>query len=418
MRTTLSRFREVRAYIRLDNPYLWAIVLRVGLLVLMQPHPRGDAGEFQTIAHNLAEGHGFSRCWQPPYPPTSQRPPLYPLILSILYLFGIGSVYAPGVLNTVFDLFSMKASEKFSRAAGLSHPRAFPWVLAFCPMLITMGNYPLTESLSVLLFFLASLYLFEQKSKRSGFTFGLLALCRSYYLLMPALLALFRPLKRLSRKALIVAMLFSFAAPSLWVARNFITLNHAMFSQSGTAGLQSYVGLCRRSFDWWDNDDVQHILHTSPFNQQISAQCMNEEQVLALDSQAWKHVSNCIESRPGDVAINLLVKTWNLFFAWGQIFPYDYVPSPARTIINILMMIIWARMIWIWVAAYKKGAMTDAFKYMLINIGYVFLVTLPFGIDARYLLAPSLLALGISLQMVDEPIDFVREPLERVFGEP
>jgi hypothetical protein len=191
-----------------------------------------------------------------------------------------------------------------------------------------------------------------------------------------------------------------------------------MFSQSGTAGLQSYVGLCRRSFDWWDNDDVQHILHTSPFNQQISAQCMNEEQVLALDSQAWKHVSNCIESRPGDVAINLLVKTWNLFFAWGQIFPYDYVPSPARTIINILMMIIWARMIWIWVAAYKKGAMTDAFKYMLINIGYVFLVTLPFGIDARYLLAPSLLALGISLQMVDEPIDFVREPLERVFGEP
>ncbi len=407
----------MRWKLRLNNPYLWAILLRLGLIALMQPHPRGDAADFQTIAHNLAAGHGFSRCWASPFPPTSQRPPLFPFILSILYAFEISDVYGPAILNLVFDLFSMKTSEKLARAMGLTRPGIFPWIIALCPMLITMGNYPLTESLSVLLFFLASLYFFEGRIYRSGFAFGLLALCRSYYILFPALLAVFRPIKRFSRRALVIAALLSLAAPSVWIGRNLITLKRPVFSQTGTAGAQAYLGLCQRGFDWWDSNDVQHVMTTSPFRELISSQCMTDEQVLSLNTEAWTRVSSCVQEKPFDTTINIAVKTWSLFFEWGQIFPYDYVPKGPRTIIDLVMMLIWARMVWIWIGYFKKNEITDAYRYVFMNIAYVFAVTLPFGIDARYLLAPGLLAFGLTLGTLPHPIDFIREPFTRVFGD-
>lgn len=407
--------RKLQQYFRLDNPYLWAILLRIALLVLMRPHPQGDASDFRIIAHNIADGHGFSRCWAPPFPPTSQRPPLYPVILSILFKFNISEIYGPAILNLGFDLLAMKVSEKFGQVAKLRWPRAFPWILALCPMLITMGNYPLTENLSVLLFFVATYFLFKNAPRRSGLVFGLLALCRSYYLLFPFLLTAIRPLKRYSRAALIGMALLSLTAPALWTARNLITLHRPLFSQTGTAGVQAYVGLCRRNFDWWDLSDVQHVMGTSPFREIFSSQCMPDDQLLSLNAEAWKQVSSCVQNRPLDAALNTLIKTWNLFFNWGQIFPYDYVPTMPRTLINMVMMLIWARVIWIWVRQKNEG-LADAYNYALLNIAYVFVITLPFGIDARYLLAPSLLAFGLALGSLSHPIDFVREPLLRVFG--
>jgi hypothetical protein len=422
MRWKVNRLQVVRAFFRWDNPYFWAVVLRVGLLALMKPHPRGDAGDFEVIAHNLAAGHGFSRCWVPPFPPTSQRPPLYPIILSILYTFEISDVYGPGLLNMVFDLLAMKTSEKLGRVMGLSRPQVFPWILALCPMLITMGNYPLTESLSVLLFFLASLYFFEGRTARSGFTFGLLALCRSYYLLFPALLAglhaVGRPIRKIPTKALILGVALSLAAPSVWVTRNLITLKRPLFSQTATAGQQAYYGLCRLGFDWWDPEDLQHVMTTRPFKDIISGQCLTDDQLLSLNTEAWQKVSECVQTHPGETVVNVLAKTWSLFFEWGQIFPYDYVPKGPRTIIDIIMMLIWARMIWIWSSYLRRHPLDSNMRYVLVNIGYVLVITLPFGIDARYLLAPGLLALGVTLQLLPRSIDFVQDPLLRIFGNP
>jgi hypothetical protein len=403
---------------------MWTVLLRLGLLILMKPHARGDAADFQTIAHNLASGHGFSRCPIAPFPPTSQRPPLFPLLLSLLYTIEISDIYGPALLNLAFDLFSMNMSENFAKAAKLPRPRAFPWIIALCPMLITMGNYPLTESLSVMLFFLAALLIFEGKIGQSGLTFGLLSLCRSYYLIFPCLMAIFRPIKRISRKAWVLAAILSFAAPSVWVTRNLVTLKRPLFSQTGTAGAQAYVGVCRRGFDWWDSEDVRHITETRPFSEMVSAQCMPDDQLLELNSQAWNMVASCVQNNPMGTAINVLVKTWSLFFEWGQIFPYDYVPKGPRTLIDLIVTLIWARMIWIWMSVFRKnpsvlksGPIGETFQYTLLNIGYVFVITLPFGIDARYLLAPAMLAFGVTLQMLASPADFVRDPLIRVFGE-
>jgi hypothetical protein len=406
---------KLRLFFRWDNPYLWAIALRVGLLALMRPHPRGDAADFQAIAHNIAAGHGFSRCWLPPFPATSQRPPLYPLILSILYRFNVTDVYGPAALNLAFDLLSMKVSEKFAKAVSLPWPRVFPWILAICPMLITMGSYPLTESLSVFLFFLATYYFFAGTPRRSGLIFGFLALCRSYYLLFPALLAATRPIKQHSRKTLIIAAIFGLAAPSIWVARNQVTLGHPLFSQTGTAGAQSYVGLCRRNFDWWDPSDAQDVLGSSPFREIFASQCMKDDELLSLNAEAWKQTGLCVHNHPGEVTINTLVKTWNLFIEWGQIFPYDYVPKSQRYLIDLLMVLLWARMIWLWAGLHRRNP--DPFHYAFLNILYVVIITLPFGIDARYLLAPALLAFGLILGSLAHPIDFVREPLLRIFGE-
>lgn len=417
MRWKVNRLTELRAFFRLNNPYLWAVILRLGLLILMRPHPRGDAADFQVIAHNLAEGHGFSRCWQAPFPPTSQRPPLFPFILSVLYAFEISDVYGPAILNLILDLFTMRVGARLAKALNFQRPQIFPWIIALCPMMITMGNYPLTESLGVLLFFLATLYLFENKTARSGFSFGLLALCRSYYILFPALMFVLRPLRNLPRKAFLVAVLMSVIAPAVWVGRNLVTLKRPLFSQTGTAGAQAYYGLCRRNVDWWDPEDVKHVLSTFPFKELVSAQCMTDDQVLSLNTEAWARVSDCVQERPGDTAVHVAIKTWSLFFEWGQIFPYDYVPTGPRIVINILLMLIWARMIWIWIVYFRKNPMSDAYRYAFMNIGYIFLVTLPFGIDARYLLAPELLIFGLTLSTLSSPVDFVREPILKVFGE-
>lgn len=408
--------KKLLGIFRVGNPYLWAIALRVTLLCLMRPHPQGDAGDFFLLAHNLATGHGFTRCWTSPFPPTAQRPPLYPLILSVFYFLGANELYSPAILNLVIDLITMRVVRKFGERVGFRHPGALPWIIALCPLLITMGNYPLTENISVLMFFLATSFLFAGAARSSGFFFGLLSLCRSYYLIFPWLLALFRPIRNLSRKAIVLLIAFSLAAPACWVARNLITLGHPVFSQTGTAAFQSYQGLCFRDFDWWRAEDVRAMQQSGPFGQIMLAQCLSDDQILALNQEGWGLVKDCIQNDLAGTVVNVLVKGWELFVAWGQIFPYDFVPYLDRTLINGVIFLLWVRMIWVWFARRKAlGAVAPVFRYTLLNIGYLMLVTLPFAIDARYLLAPELLAFGVTLQLFDSPCEFFGEPVAAFF---
>jgi hypothetical protein len=408
--------KKILSIFRIDNPYLWALALRIGLLLWMKPHPQGDAGDFELLARNLAAGHGFSRCWTSPFPPTAQRPPLYPLLLSLFYWVGASEIYFPAILNMAIDLVTMKVSKKFAQTLGLPHAGAFPWIIALCPLLITMGNYPLTENISVLLFFLSTLYLFQGGLRKSGFFFGLLSLCRSYYLIFPWLLAIFRPLKKLSAKGVAFLIAFSLLAPACWVARNLVVFPRPVFSQTGTAAFQSYQGLCFRDFDWWRSDDVRAMQQAGPFGQIMMAQCLSDDQILALNSQGWDLVKECVKSNPGGTVVNVLVKGWELFVAWGQIFPYDFVPFSERYVINGLVFLLWVRMIWIWFANREKmKTFAPVFRYVFLNFGYVILVTLPFAIDARYLLAPGLLAFGMTLQCLDDPLEFFGAPVASFF---
>jgi hypothetical protein len=120
--------------------------------------------------------------------------------------------------------------------------------------------------------------------------------------------------------------------------------------------------------------------------------------------------------------LNVAVKGGELFVGWGQIFPYDFVPFSERGVINALMFSVWIRMIWIWVSFRRKnpgalsGGLGQVLNYAILNIVYVAGVTLPFAIDARYLLGPGLLAFGATLQCLERPLEFFGAPVAEFFS--
>jgi 4-amino-4-deoxy-L-arabinose transferase-like glycosyltransferase len=97
--------------------------------------------EMGWIARALASGHGFSSPYFPWSGPTALQPPLYPLILSIVFrLFGIYSLTSGFIILSINSLFSALTcipvyfSAKYSLGASVG--RIAAWVWAFYPFAI------------------------------------------------------------------------------------------------------------------------------------------------------------------------------------------------------------------------------------------------------------------------------------------
>lgn len=409
--------QTVRRWI--GNPYFWAVVARLAVLFFVPYNLRGDAGEYYWIGRNIAEGNGFSRCWLDPHPVTAQRPPLYPLFLAFLYTFsGPDAPGFPGghlsmMFNILFDLGSMYLLRRWAETIGLPRAGWAPWVIALNPLLIGFCQYPNAENFGLFLFLLATLALFARREALSGFLFGLLSLTRSFFVLFPLGLA---PLAMLregpwKRRALVALMVFSFAAPAVWVARNYQVFGHFMFSQGSTVGYQSYAGVCMMNFDWWHPESVKEFLAIPTAKAMSATFCMADEQVSALDHRMRELVRQCIRERPLDAAMNVLVKQVTLYTKWGRFLPYSAVPEWAYLGLNGLMGIFWILAMVQGIRALRSGFVNRlrvawrerrassevGTAYALLVLAYVTGVTIPFAVDARYLLAPTVLLMAILL---------------------
>jgi hypothetical protein len=400
------------------SPYFWLVVVRLAVFLAVSPiRFKGDAADYEVIAANLSLGNGFSRCPMEPFPPTAQRPPLFSFLLSGLYALGADHLWASFVLNLGFDAVSLALGRRWAQEAGFNpaYSRIFTWILVFCPILIAYCPYPTTENLSILLFLGALLLTFRigRKGTRAGRTgelvsvagaglfWGLLSLCRSYFLLFPAVLVGFRLAPRMKRQTLAVLAALSLAAPSVWVARNYAVFGKLAFSQGAAVGWQSYQGLCYTNFDWWDQQDVDSVYAHPLLSQMVQASCATDERMGELDREVRDEVlRECVAERPFDAAFNTAVKGVMLFINWGQLLPYTRVPVAIRWPVNAFMLYLW------WCIAVTglrrrraKSAIDPAApRLALIGIAYVVAVTLPFAVDARYLLAPALVALLVSLE--------------------
>jgi hypothetical protein len=402
----------MKAWLR--NPYVWCVVLRLALAFAMPRHMEGDSADYEMIASNLAAGHGISRCGAEPFAPTAQRPPLYPLALAAVYLAGFGHDWGPILLNILFDLLSMFLAKAWAERLKLSFAPKVTWVIALCPLLITYGMYPTTENLSMTVFFAALLLTVQERWALAGLAWGALSLCRSYYLLFPFAMLLIPPLKKASRRSVAVLALTSLALPGAWVARNRVVLGHAVFSQGSTVGWQSFQGVCVANFDWWRPAHLQAMFDNPVMSKMIASHCADEDKLAAYDEKAKGVVASCVREHPFQSARNVLAKQVMLFVNWGLFMPYNRVPFLLQQLVNALLFVYWW-CAWKAVRSRKsRGApgLGDALRFSVLGVAYVVAVTLPFAVDARYLLGPFITLLICVLEIRGGPKALVSRALD------
>lgn len=404
----------------LRSPVFWAIALRVGVFSYLSPIEfRGDAADYENIAVNLANGHGLSRCPVSPYPLTAQRPPLYPFLLSGLYFLGAGNLWASFFLNLAFDLFSLGLARHFAALAGFSSAiaRTFAWFVALCPLLIAYAPYPTTENLSAMLFLIASIFLFRlgvacRQDQRSaprasgrasflavsgGLVWGLLALCRSYFLLFPGFLLLIRPSPKWRRRWLALLVASSFIVPATWVARNQAVFGHPTFSQGAGIGWQAYQGLCFTNFDWWNMENVRSVYAHPILSRMLASSCAPDDFLGALDRQVREEVvQKCVVDQPFQAALNVAVKGAMLFINWGQFMPYTEIPAALRWTVNVFLLFYWWSVGWVFWRNRDRGSARGrgdpaVYRFGIAGLVYVTAITIPFAVDARYLLGPFMM---------------------------
>ena len=402
-----SRFRLAAVY-----PYLCAIALRFAMMSAFPRKFMGDAGDFHLLALNVAAGHGLSRCNSAPFIASTVRPPLYPLILGYLYKLGANPDYASILLNGTCDLVSIGLIFQIAQTLKFSTVRYAPWIIALCPLLITYGMYPTTENMSVTLFLAASLLMIRKKPGFSGLFWGLLSLCRSYYLLFPWALALLRPIKSYGKKAYVTLALASLIAPAGWVIRNYQELHRFEFSQTSTAGWQSYLGIARANFDWWKPTDLADMFRHPVFSKMMASHCSQEDELKRLDGEARILVRKFIFEHPFEALRNVAIKTINLFANWGLLMPYDRVPYILESTVNAILCLYWFCAVrLIWRRKKLKGPHEEFLRFSLLNVLYIFLVTLPFSIDARYLLTAFLVLFLCVLEISKKPDEIFKAGL-------
>ena len=222
------------------------ILLRVSLFLVAAPEPARrlyapDSFDYQRLAVNLLQGHGFSRDVGPAYRPDILRTPVYPAMLAALYLVG-GPRPAVGVFAGV--LLSCAAIFLARRAARTWAPGAGVGNVAGAFVALDLGaaayaNYLLTEALFTVLLLVAFDLLGRAvrttsalPALGSGLVLGLAILCRPIAVGLPFLALLTRNWK-MSR----LVLLGSLAVVAPWIARNAVVAGFWGVSSVGSVNL-------------------------------------------------------------------------------------------------------------------------------------------------------------------------------------
>ena len=361
----------------------------------------GDALEYLRMARNLVLGHGFTRCSGDPFFPTAQRPPVYPYFLASLEFFGFDGPLWGGFFNVFFDLGSMFFLKKLGMKLGLQSARVLPWVVALFPPIIFLGLYPLAENLSLFLFLVGAVWFFERAFVLAGLVFGLLALCKSYWLLFGPVVGIVYFLKKEIGFKQLSKLGFSWLLfPFLWVLRNYFVLGIFTFSQSAAATLQTYIGLCIRDFDWWNEEKVRTFTSIPELAAMEFNKCQPDSEILEAGKKVKLMVSQCVTDDPWGVVQNWWIKELKGFLDWGRFYIYSPMPQWFLDFVYFGMIPIWILILYYIFRERKKPSMAALRTFWIITFGYLFLVTFPFAVDSRYFLPFMLLSFVLAFEAI------------------
>lgn len=174
--------------------------LRIALVYLQTDQLQQDRDAYIAIADNLATGHGFSSgnsTKLEKIQPTAFRPPLYPVLLSVIYFLKAGSI-GVGVVQIILGVLTVWLTWRTGIRLQMKEAALVAAaIVATDPVLLQYTTFSMTEVPSA---FLTSLLLYLLVTTRSsepaleekqalfplsfwtGIVWGLAILCRPTYL--------------------------------------------------------------------------------------------------------------------------------------------------------------------------------------------------------------------------------------------
>jgi hypothetical protein len=219
---------------------LWAAAFAVraaytGLAVGFGASPASDSVTYDTVAWNLAQGHGFSMTGAGGPYPTAFVPPVVPYLVSLLYR-AAGHHYGTALLAqcAVGALLPLALAALGRSLFGPGAARLAGWLAAFHPLLVFFNAYLLTETTFTVVLTLALLATAawvktptRGRAFGAGLLWGMASLTRPTALLLPGVLLIWawRPVglssaggERLRQAALLLGGGLLCVAP--WTMRN------------------------------------------------------------------------------------------------------------------------------------------------------------------------------------------------------
>ncbi len=304
-----------------------ALLVRIGAMWAQYPSLQEDPDAYRRLAvtwrttgvFGLAEGTS-----QPTEPrPTAYRPPLYPLLLSVLLHGDALSPMAVAVAHVVLGAATAAITYLLAWRAGLGRGAWLAVGLTACdPILMRQASLVMTETLAALLAVvgLVAVARFHRKPTLAaagvvGSLVGLATLCRPTFL--PWLLLLVgwvllgpKPSRRIAHAAALLGAAAAVLAP--WTIRNLVQLDRPIFTTTH-GGYTLWLGNNDHYYD--------HLFQgrSRPFDaawllprlEQLRAAHLNDE--VGLDRALYQEAGDSIRRRPGAFAYACLLRIRDLW---------------------------------------------------------------------------------------------------------
>jgi hypothetical protein len=254
-----------------------AIAIRLIYVLVIARAPvgvGGDASFYHSAANLIAHGHFYYRGILGHAYPTAEHPPLYPLLLSVSWVLGGGTLLAHRIVSCVLGSCAVVLIGLLGRGIGRerigsSGERAgllAASIAALYSPLVTADGLVMSEPLFVLTVVAALLLALHLRARPSlqragllGAIIGLASLTRGEGLLLVPLLgwpaASASSPGRASRVIAITAAAALVIAP--WIARNAIVFHRFMFAADGNtliAGANCRDTYYGHDIGWWSLD--------------------------------------------------------------------------------------------------------------------------------------------------------------------
>lgn len=296
------------------------------------PVPRTDAVEYDLLARNIVSGIGFR--YGAEHPPSSFRPPLYPLFLAAVYkIFGphysvarfIQIVLSAAACVGIWFL-AMSVSGGNRRASA-----AAAFLSVVHPSMAYHAGYLLTESLFIPLAVMTCL-VFARMARcpslanqaLAGAALALLCLLRSNAVFLLPFIGvwLWILFSSLRRAAAVYAVIFvSFLAVlSPWVGRNYFHFRKVTFVSANGGmnfwGANNPLMLTERArlYGAWPGGIIYDVSFL-PGSEDLGTQWIEKDfDQFRLEKRSWQLAWAYLRSRPGDIP-RLLANKFSRFWS-------------------------------------------------------------------------------------------------------
>ncbi|MDD5431280.1 MAG: glycosyltransferase family 39 protein [Candidatus Pacebacteria bacterium] len=366
----------------------------------------GGADGYADIAKNIAAGNGYSMSASAPFLPDSMRLPLYPLILAAFFFFKahLAAAIFQIAAGSFIPIIGYKIASKIISQKNIAFAASL--ALAVEPFMAELSYVFMTETLFILLFLLAVLFIIDyfenQKLKwlaSSGLLLGLATLVRPTAQYLPVLIIalifwIYR--KSLNKKIIIQSAVFLaifLAVLSPWIFRNYKTFGAAALSSQSAFNLYGYLAPSTIALETGQN--FQSVKNDLFKNLNLTTENLDLSNASRFKKESYKiileHPAGLIKS----AAITIFqFFTHDRYFDTFKDFGYfkninPGIGSAKDLFLSGKIIFVLTRMLWIFLTAaffcgifsyYKNNGLSAAFLLFLIIVFYFALTSIITGL--------------------------------------